>query len=84
MKGRLVLFPAAQKIYLELFTSSVAEPVPDCPGLDPESPLREFAEGIRHETERVANLVRNLLQCSRHEKQSHSPARMNDIVGRYL
>ena len=48
--------------------------------LGDEDPLREFAEGIIHETERVAEIVRNLLQFSRQDKQSHSPARMNDIV----
>lgn len=48
--------------------------------LDPDSPLREFAKGIGRETERVATIVRNLLAFSRHEKESHSPARIVDIV----
>jgi len=49
--------------------------------LDPaQSQLREFAEGIIHETERVAVIVRNLLTFSRQEKNSHSPARITDIV----
>ncbi len=48
--------------------------------LDPESPLQEFAEGIGQETERVAQIVRNLLAFARHEKQSHSPANIADIV----
>lgn len=44
------------------------------------NPSREFAREILHETERVAKIVRNLLTFSRHEKQSHSPARLSDIV----
>ena len=49
--------------------------------LDPsQSQLREFANEIGHETERVAKIVRNLLTFARQEKQSHSPARITDIV----
>ena len=49
--------------------------------LDPsQSQLREFAKEIGSETERVAEIVRNLLTFSRQEKQSHSPARMIDIA----
>ncbi|OQY29624.1 MAG: hypothetical protein B6I38_08080, partial [Anaerolineaceae bacterium 4572_5.1] len=49
--------------------------------IDPaESRLREFSAGIIHETERVAKIVHNLLTFSRQDKQSHSPARMVDIV----
>ncbi len=48
--------------------------------LDPESPLREFTDEIGQETERVAKIVRNLLAFARHEKESHSPARIVDIV----
>ena len=49
--------------------------------IDPaEGRLREFSAGIIHETERVAKIVRNLLTFSRQEKQSHSLARMTDIV----
>jgi PAS domain S-box-containing protein len=49
--------------------------------LDPsQSQLREFADEIGHETERVATIVRNLLTFARQEKQSHSPARITDIV----
>ena len=46
----------------------------------PESPAREYAREIIRETERVAEIVKNLLQFARHEKQTHSPARMTDIV----
>ena len=49
--------------------------------LDPsQSQLREFANEIGHETERVATIVNNLLTFSRQEKQSPSPARITDIV----
>ena len=49
--------------------------------IDPtESRLREFSAGIIEETERVAEIVRNLLTFSRQEKQDHSPARIADIV----
>ena len=39
-----------------------------------------FAEEIIAETERVARIVRSLLQFARHDKQSRSPARLCDIV----
>lgn len=49
--------------------------------IDPaEERLREFSAGIIEETERVAEIVRNLLTFSRQDQQSHSPARMADIV----
>ncbi len=48
--------------------------------LPTESPLTEFTGEIMHETQRVATIVRNLLTFARNEKQSHSPARMVDIV----
>lgn len=48
--------------------------------LDPKSPLREFAVEIGHETERVAEIVRNLLAFARQDKQSHSPANIDDII----
>jgi PAS domain S-box-containing protein len=44
------------------------------------SPLMEFTGEILHETERVASIVRHLLRFARHQKQTHSPARMADIV----
>jgi len=43
-------------------------------------PLVEFADEIIVETKRVATIVRNLLTFARHEKQSHSPAKVSDIV----
>lgn len=45
-----------------------------------DSPLTEFTGEIMHETQRVAVIVRNLLTFARNEKQSHSPARVADIV----
>ncbi len=48
--------------------------------LPAESPLAEFTGEILHETQRVVTIVRNLLTFSRDEKQSHSPARLTDIV----
>jgi len=48
--------------------------------LPPESPLAEFTGEILRETQRVAGIVRNLLTFARNEKQSHSPARIADII----
>jgi two-component system, cell cycle sensor histidine kinase and response regulator CckA len=45
-----------------------------------DSPLTEFTGEILHETERVATIVRNLLTFARNETQSHSLARVEDIV----
>ena len=49
-------------------------------GIPADSDEAEYAREILHETERIATIVRNLLQFARHEKQSHSPAFMADIV----
>jgi PAS domain S-box-containing protein len=48
--------------------------------MEPESREHEFASEIILETERVATIVRNLLTFARDEKQTHSPARIIDIV----
>ena len=48
------------------------------------SQTAEYAKEIVHETERVATIVRNLLQFARQEKQAHSPARIQDIVEQTL
>jgi PAS domain S-box-containing protein len=48
--------------------------------LDAGSKHYEFASEIIVETERVADIVRNLLTFARQDKQTHSPARMTDIV----
>ncbi len=50
--------------------------------LGQDSPETEFLQGIIQESQRVAEIVRNLLQFSRQEKQSFSPARIEDIVNR--
>lgn len=48
------------------------------------SQAAEYAGEIVHETERVATIVRNLLQFARQEVQVHSPARLADIVEQTL
>lgn len=45
---------------------------------------KEFANEIIHETNRVATIVKNLLQFSRQEKQSYSKAKINDIINQTL
>jgi len=42
--------------------------------------LREFAQGIIKEGNRTAEIVKNLLSFARQDQQSHSPARMEDII----
>jgi PAS domain S-box-containing protein len=49
-----------------------------------DSSSREFAEEILHETRRIAKIVRDLLTFARHEKHSHSPAQLVDIVSSVL
>ena len=44
----------------------------------------EYAREIIHETKRVSVIVKNLLQFSRHEKQSHSYASIYDIVNQTI
>jgi PAS domain S-box-containing protein len=50
----------------------------------PGSKAGEYAGEIVRETERVATIVRNLLQFARQEKPSHSRARVADILERTL
>jgi PAS domain S-box-containing protein len=40
----------------------------------------KYATEIIHETERISTIVKNLLQFSRQEKQTHSYARIEDII----
>ena len=47
-----------------------------------KSPAAEYAGEIVHESERISEIVKNLLQFSRQEKQSHSYASLGDIVNR--
>jgi PAS domain S-box-containing protein len=47
---------------------------------EPGGAVADFAGEIIAETERVANIVRNLLAFARQEKEHHSPARILDIV----
>ena len=46
--------------------------------------LKEFADGIREEGNRVASIVQNLLSFSRRDREHHSPARIIDIVNASL
>lgn len=46
----------------------------------PDDSSAEYAREIIHESERVSAIVRNLLQFSRQEKQSHSFASVSDII----
>lgn len=52
--------------------------------MEKDSPGREYAQEILHETERIAKIVKNLLTFARHEKQSHSPALLTDIISSVL
>jgi PAS domain S-box-containing protein len=49
--------------------------------LGPEHEVAEFATEIGKESERVCTIVKNLLAFARPETQTHSPARICDIVG---
>jgi PAS domain S-box-containing protein len=60
--------------YAQLILDRIATP----------DPSAEFAREILNETRRVAKIVRNLLTFARHEKQSHSPALVGDIVSAVL
>jgi PAS domain S-box-containing protein len=60
--------------YAQLITDTTA----------PESETAGYASEIIAETERVAAIVKNLLQFARQEKQAHSPARVEDIIGQTL
>jgi len=48
----------------------------------PSSPEASYLQGIIDESQRVSKIVSNLLQFSRQEKQSHSYARIDDIIDR--
>ncbi len=51
---------------------------------DRDSATVEYAGEIIHETERIAVIVKNLLQFSRQEKQSHSYANIYDIINQTI
>jgi PAS domain S-box-containing protein len=53
-------------------------------GLEEKNPLAAYAREILHETRRIAGIVRNLLTFARHEKHSHSPALLPDIISSVL
>lgn len=48
--------------------------------LEKDTANAEYAREIIYETERVSTIVKNLLQFSRHEKQAHSYASIEDII----
>ncbi len=50
----------------------------------PGDPVADYAKAIVGEGERVTEITRALLYYSRQEKQAHSPARIEDIIGRTL
>ena len=52
--------------------------------VDKNSREAEHAKEIVHETERVSAIVKNLLQFSRQEKQSHSYASIYDIINQTI
>ena len=47
-------------------------------------PPGEYAAEIMKECDRVSSIVHNLLAFARHEKQAHSPARIEDILNATL
>ncbi len=48
--------------------------------IDADSENAIYAKEIIHETERITNIVRNLLQFSRNDKQEHSYSNVKDII----
>jgi PAS domain S-box-containing protein len=48
--------------------------------LNPASIKAEYAREIIHESSRISEIVKNLLQFSRYEKQAHSYANLYDII----
>lgn len=42
--------------------------------------ITSFSQGIIHEGKRIAEIVKNLLSFARQEKQTHSPAQIQDII----
>lgn len=52
--------------------------------IDHNTQNAEYAKEIIHESERVSTIVKNLLQFSRQEKQSHSYAKIEDIIDQTL
>jgi nitrogen-specific signal transduction histidine kinase len=55
-----------------------AQVIKDCS--KPSSEIMDYSNEILRETDRVATIVKNLLQFSRNEKQQHSYSDIKDIV----
>jgi signal transduction histidine kinase len=51
---------------------------------EPESETNNFATEIIHETNRVSEIVKNLLDFSRQSGKQHSYAQIDDIIGKTL
>ena len=51
---------------------------------DTDSEIRDYANEIIHETDRVSTIVKNLLQFSRDEQQQHSYSNPEDIIEQTL
>lgn len=48
--------------------------------LDEENPLKEYPSEIIKESERIATIVKKILAFSKNEKETHSLARIEDII----
>ncbi len=48
------------------------------------SEISEYSKEIISETEKISEIVKNLLQFSRHDKEEHSYARMEDIINKTM
>jgi PAS domain S-box-containing protein len=48
--------------------------------INPDSNQADYAREIIHESSRISEIVKNLLQFSRYEKQAHSYANLYDII----
>lgn len=48
--------------------------------MNPDSNQADYAREIIHESSRISEIVKNLLQFSRYEKQAHSYANLYDII----
>jgi len=53
-------------------------------GTDPKCDCSEYAKEIIYESNRIAEIVRNLLVFARNETQSHSWANVSDIINKTL
>lgn len=59
-----------------------AELISEDPSADEH--IRAYSAGIKQEGRRIAEIVKNLLSFARHEKQTHSPAQISDIINQTI